>query len=182
MLRTVPVGELSVLSRDFESAALIALGVGAGQRTRKPRQVFELSVEDHPVRTSLAFNVHGPIIWIEFRFRDGNRFWSRIDRTGDGLAVPIHRNDEPVLRGRIWPPLTEERPFCRMTVTELRAGIPGSRGTLGRLDIEILIAVVGLADVFLNGIICTPCKIKRDGPGPCIGSGVIERGFDVKIV
>jgi len=69
-----------------------------------------------------------------------------------------------------------------MTMTTLGAGISGSGGPLCCLDVVILIAVVRLANVFLDRPIRTPGQIESNGPGPCVGPRVFERGFDVQII
>ena len=75
------------MSCDFEIAFLISLDPRAGDRAVDCTQILDLSIDNVANAFGFGFQVHGPVIVIEFRFSEWNSLGSGIDGAGDGLPV-----------------------------------------------------------------------------------------------
>ena len=95
------------MSGDLEITLLITLNPGADDRTPNRSQILDSAVDDVTGPLGFPFQMNGPVIVIEFRFCQWHCGRTRVDRTRDRFAVPVHFDHNIIPIGFAGPPVPQ---------------------------------------------------------------------------
>ncbi len=100
----------------LEIALLRSLNPRTGNGAIDRAQVLNLSIDHVADAFGFRFQVNGPVIVIEFGFRERNGVGARVDGAGNRFAVPVHLDHDliPVRFARA--PVTQPHAFQRMSL------------------------------------------------------------------